>query len=470
MSADNLGAINTHLPFMNSYKFILEDYHAIENAEIILDGLTVLAGLNGCGKSTISRWLYGFVRYSNEFDRIVDSETAEVLYERNRRLAEVQRRIAFWTKSNLLPRAPRASGDIEAETASLQERVREIHASIEKDMTPDLMERYGEQLWDALGIKNEEGGLEDKLEAFTAYEERFLSEKLEEATKRKAECALPELYDMIEKGMDIKSKGPMHMQLSENGTELIDHDYEYYTIGGERLAIGDTLLVTGRILGRFLAPMGLKRAIYIDSPMSVSNTDSDSFKTWSDLKRMLSVPLKPMPEEARRIVMEISVILGGDIKVRDEGIGRKELRYVRKADGLDIAIDEVATGMKSFAYLFRLLQNGYIDSETLLIIDEPEAHLHPQWIVKFAKILVLIQKRLGAKVIIASHDPDMVAAINTMSEAEGLSDTTNFYQASKKPEELRYHYINSGNDISKIFESFNIALDRIDSYKASDAS
>lgn len=457
---------------MDSYKFILEDYHAIKNAEIILDGLTVLAGLNGCGKSTISRWLYGFVRFSNEFDRIVDSETAEVLYERNRRLSEVQRRIAFWTKSNLLPGTPRISSDLETEISSLQERVRKIYDSIEKDMTPDLMRKYGGQLWDALGVRNENEGLGDKLDSFMTSEERYLSEKLEEATNRKAECALSDLYRIIESGLDIKSRGPLNMQFSENGTDLLDHDYEYIEVEDGVLLVDDDgkYLVTDNILGRFLAPMGLKRAIYIDSPMSVSNIDGDSFKIWTDLKKMLSTPLKPMSEEARRIVMEISFILGGDVMVKDEGIGRKELRYVRKADGLDISIDEVATGMKSFAYLFRLLQNGYIDSETLLIIDEPEAHLHPQWIVKFAKILVHIQKRLGAKVIIASHDPDMVVAINTMAEAEGLSRTTNFYQATKKPDELQYRYVNSGNDISNIFESFNVALDRIDSYKASDAS
>ncbi len=146
------------------------------------------------------------------------------------------------------------------------------------------------------------------------------------------------------------------------------------------------------------------------------------------------------------------------------------MRYVRRADGLNISIDEVATGMKSFAYLLRLLQNGYIDNQTLLIIDEPEAYLHPQWIVKFAKVLVLIQKQLGTKIMVASHDPDMVAAINSIAEAEGLSKITNFYQASKEPGELRYTYDNSGNDISRVFESFNIALDRIDDYKASDAS
>ena len=68
--------------------------------------------------------------------------------------------------------------------------------------------------------------------------------------------------------------------------------------------------------------------------------------------------------------------------------------------------------------------------------------------------------------MVASHDPDMVAAINAMAEAEGLSDVTNFYQASKELDT----YANAGNDISAIFQSFNIALDRIDEYTATDPS
>ncbi len=462
--------LNNNMLQMNSYRFTLEDYHAIKNADIVLDGLTVLAGLNGCGKSTISRWLYGFVRYSNKYDHIVDRETAVTIYDRNRRLFEVERRIAFWTKSNVLPSVPRLNGNLEYEISAFQERIQNISSSIEESLSTDLLDKYKNELWDALGVADEGNGVQEKLDAFAGKEKEFLSNAINYGDRRKGECPLEDLYRIIENNLDIKSKGPMKMQLNENGTDLIDHDYEYIVDSdGARLCDDDgKLIVTDRILGRFLAPMGLKRAIYIDSPMAISNFGGN--KLWSGFNGMLYRSFSPMTKEVLRIVREITMVLGGDVILKDEGVGQKELRYVRKVDGLNISVDEVATGMKSFAYLLRLLQNGYIDSETLLMIDEPEAHLHPQWIVKFAKVLVLIQKLLGTKIMVASHDPDMVAAINTMAEAEGLSDITNFYQAIKEPGELRYTYVNSGNDISRIFESFNIALDRIDGYTANDLS
>ncbi len=453
---------------MNSYRFILEDYHAIKNADIILDGLTVLAGLNGCGKSTISRWLYGFVKFSNGYDLIVDRETATTLYDRNRQLFEIQRRISFWAKSNILPTPPNLNGDLEYEISALQERVEDIRDSVEKHLSGELLVKYGKELWNALGVNDNGTDIQDKISAFVKKEQDFLSSKIETADRRKSECSIADLYSIIEYNLGLNSKGPLNMQLTENGTDLLDHDFEYLVdTDGTRLCDSDgKLLVTDRILGRFLAPMGLKRAIYIDSPMAITNQSMDSNRLWRDFGMMLYTPLKPMKQEAIRIVREIMLILGGEIIVKDEGLNHKEMRYVRKTDGLNISIDDVATGMKTFAYILRLLQNGYIDSETMLIIDEPEAHLHPQWIVKFAKILVLIQKLLGTKIMVASHDPDMVAAINAMSEAEGLSEVTNFYQATKESGDSSYTYIKSGNDISRIFESFNIALDRIDGYRS----
>ena len=56
---------------MSKYRFNISDYHAIENADILVDGITVLAGPNGSGKSTISKWLYYMVDVATKFDEYV---------------------------------------------------------------------------------------------------------------------------------------------------------------------------------------------------------------------------------------------------------------------------------------------------------------------------------------------------------------------------------------------------------------
>jgi len=53
---------------MSRYVYSLHDYHAVKRAVIAIDGITVLSGENGCGKSTLSKWLYYLVNGAEHFD------------------------------------------------------------------------------------------------------------------------------------------------------------------------------------------------------------------------------------------------------------------------------------------------------------------------------------------------------------------------------------------------------------------
>lgn len=59
---------------MNDSKVLLkvEDFRAISQAEIKLDGITVVAGVNGCGKSTLSKLLYWVYRGATDFKVLAD--------------------------------------------------------------------------------------------------------------------------------------------------------------------------------------------------------------------------------------------------------------------------------------------------------------------------------------------------------------------------------------------------------------
>ncbi len=53
---------------MSKYNFKIDNYHAIGHADIEIDGITVIAGGNGCGKSTLSRWLYYIIQTTAKYD------------------------------------------------------------------------------------------------------------------------------------------------------------------------------------------------------------------------------------------------------------------------------------------------------------------------------------------------------------------------------------------------------------------
>ena len=157
-------------------------------------------------------------------------------------------------------------------------------------------------------------------------------------------------------------------------------------------------------------------------------------------------------------------ITGGKVIDKKDIVGQEKLYFTRKSDNLIVKLENTATGIKSFAYLDRLLENGYLIYDTILILDEPEAHLHPQWIVEFARMLVLIHKNTGLYIMLASHDPDMVSTIRYVAEAEGVLERTNFYLAEQDGESQTYTYKDLGKDIEPIFASFNKSFELIEKY------
>ena len=59
----------------------------------------------------------------------------------------------------------------------------------------------------------------------------------------------------------------------------------------------------------------------------------------------------------------------------------------------------------------------------------------------------------------------MVAALQSIGEKEELGEKLNFYIAKRSEENKhQFDFISTGTDIEPIFDSFNIALDRIEEY------
>ena len=113
----------------------------------------------------------------------------------------------------------------------------------------------------------------------------------------------------------------------------------------------------------------------------------------------------------------ISEIINGRIVVDDfQGV-------LYEKNGQEINIDNVALGIKGFGLIQLLLKNHQLNSRTLLIIDEPEIHLHPNWQVLYAEILVLISKKLEIPILLTSHSPYFIEALKAFSEKYEFKET-----------------------------------------------
>lgn len=228
----------------------------------------------------------------------------------------------------------------------------------------------------------------------------------------------------------------------------------------------DNVNVWDKRLGTLL---GIDQVIYIDTPMPFELSDIKNNIFLKRLYDRMTVPSKVLVPAQKKLLQRISLILSGQIALRKNLFEDDKLYYERKDGKLSLPLDKLATGMKTFAYLFQLLKNGCLNDKTVLMVDEPEVHLHPQWVVQYAHIVVLLHKMLGVKIVLASHNPDFVAAIHAISKKEKVADKTNFYLSKKiDGSSYEYEFEPLGNNIDPIFESFNLALTRIQQYGDTD--
>lgn len=148
------------------------------------------------------------------------------------------------------------------------------------------------------------------------------------------------------------------------------------------------------------------------------------------------------------ILKEIQKIIDGNI-VYDN----KQRDFIYSKNEKAISIKNTASGIKSFGILQLLLENDILNQNSILIIDEPENHLHPKWQLKYAKVLVTLAKN-GVKILIASHSPYMIEAIKRYSDLENLEESTNFYLAENSIIEPRNRLEDIFKTLEEPFEIF----------------
>jgi predicted ATPase len=145
---------------------------------------------------------------------------------------------------------------------------------------------------------------------------------------------------------------------------------------------------------------------------------------------------------------KITSIIDGKFIKDEDGI----FRFYKDEISYDLV--DIATGIKTFGILQVLLDNNRLNSYSLLILDEPEVHLHPKWQLEMAKVIVELVKN-GVKVLVNSHSPYMIEALQRYAELEKV--TADFYLAEDG-------YIKKENDsnsktLAKIFEKLSEPFD-----------
>jgi len=101
------------------------------------------------------------------------------------------------------------------------------------------------------------------------------------------------------------------------------------------------------------------------------------------------------------LVEKLKAMLGGKISISELDM----LEF--KENGRSFPLSLVAMGVVNLGILALLIERQVIDKDSLVFIDEPEAHLHPAWQVEMAKVLFELSRR-GVGVVIATHSVDIL--------------------------------------------------------------
>jgi len=94
---------------------------------------------------------------------------------------------------------------------------------------------------------------------------------------------------------------------------------------------------------------------------------------------------------------------------------QEDIFFIKEEFENPFLMDKTSSGIKMFGFFQILLLNGSIKEGTVLILDEPEVHLHPKWQLEMAKVIVELVKN-GVKVLVNSHSPYMIEALERYAE------------------------------------------------------
>ena len=385
-------------------RLILENVGKVQEADIKLDGITLIAGENNTGKSTVGKMLFCIFESFYKIERQISQE----------RINTIERHIAnFYHETFNRAGRKYSVHDLAAEFVHNKEQYVGDSRIIRKAIENFFENR--EINFDAIAYQDTLEQLADKI-----YSVLFI----EDTEIRRA--ILQRTLDS-EFGMKIGFLNN-ESNYSKIQLEIRNSKIEFEVINNENINIIQDMSLN-------------KEIIYIDDPFvlddlqdllpyrsayGLNHRDSllDKIVRVKDTRDFGALDEILVNKKLERIFETMNGICDGDLTVSEDG-GNYSYRTSELNGTLEMS--NLSTGIKSFIILKTLLRNGSINDNGVVILDEPEIHLHPEWQLKFAEVIVLIQKEFGVNILLNTHSPYFLNAIEVYVKKYGIEKKCKFY-------------------------------------------
>ncbi len=416
----------------------------IESADIVIDGITVIAGANNTGKSTVGKILFSVFNAMNGIDSKIEDE-------RKREIFSVCRRYIN-------------------DTFDVEE-ISKIKYQNRENVVRTLWHKINKLSKEKLSEKNVGEILDVVLKHDFSHETSLNTEY--KALIEKCKDAVNTILDIPEQ---IISREVLTRFFDRVFSRQINSLYEKETEAKVEVEIKEKKIEVcfrENRCSKFDTQLSVQhKAIYIDNPFVL-----DSLDNITDLSVMDSFLIDLLIKDNERDVMEgiiESVMAKEKLEEINSVLGKVVVGNIKK-DNIDeyyleedsihepVAFSNLSTGIKAFVLLKMLLEKGILKNKDVLILDEPEIHLHPEWQIAYAELIVLIQKYFELSVVIATHSPYFVDAINLFSIKYGTDVNVNYYLSLMSENGVRMERVT--DDIERIYKKMASPIQVLDTLR-----
>ena len=389
-------------------KLTLKNIGKIGTASVEINGITVIAGENNTGKSTVGRALFAVFNSFCNVQKQIENERVDSI-------------------ENLLDRMYMNGSLRFMRIANTNEIAKTIVAHIDLYRQAELFDMQ-KNIMDLL-VQYDEGKIE-------SFDENTIAETVSRIKDVLNVSGIDFLKSVLERKLDAEfNEQVCNIFSGDDGEIQLQIKDKIITVSVENEGSvdiqnpGDVSLHT--------------EVVYIDDPFVLDDPSmfyrripSASADHRYHLRKKLFWPDTEAnvfdeiiaKDKLNSIYEKISSVCSGDI-IRSK---RSVLGYQRKGSDKVLNVRNLSTGLKTFVILKMLLTSGAIERNGTIILDKPEIHLHPEWQLLFAELIVLIQKEFGVHVLLNTHSPYFLNAIEVYTVKYGVDDKCKYYLAFSK--------------------------------------